>query len=458
MDPDIARSNESPAAGDEAVPPRPASTQARPNLDLLLFGVNHRTAGMDRRDALAFDETATLATLRALTGEGRVSQALLLSTCNRTEVYAVAADAADAEAAVREEVQRSRGGDSLGPGDHRYELRGRDAARHLLRVAAGLDSMVLGEKQVLGQVKTAVALAREAEATGPLLDRLAEAALHAGKRVRTETAIDVGAMSVASAAVKVATRVLGDLRGRRVLVVGAGETGRLAARHFAKERPAALLVANRTLERARALAAEVRGEAVPLDGVADVLSHVDVVVSATRAPGFVIAANTVAAAMRARGSRPLVVVDLAVPRDVEPAAGETAHVFLHTIDALRAMVDEGLDGRRREVPKAEAIVEEECGRVWAWACGRGTTPVVRELREHFERVRAEEVGKSLRHFSSDEQAHVEQLTRALVNKLLHLPTLRLKEIDLASEEGRARLSAARELFALGPDGQEERDA
>src|SRR5262249_36454125 len=160
---------------------------------------------------------------------------------------------AAAEAAVRQEVRRSRGDDSLGPGDHRYELRGRDAARHLLRVAAGLDSMVLGEKQVLGQVKAAVALAREAGATGPLLDRLAETALHAGKRVRTETAIDVGAMSVASAAVKVATRVIGDLEGHRVLVVGAGETGRLAARHFKKEGTARLVVANRTLAAAQAL-------------------------------------------------------------------------------------------------------------------------------------------------------------------------------------------------------------
>jgi glutamyl-tRNA reductase len=420
--------------------------------------VNHRTADMNRRDALAFDEAATLDTLRTLMAEGRLSEALLLSTCNRTEVYAVAADPAAAEAAVRQEVRRSRGDDSLGPGDHRYELRGREAARHLLRVAAGLDSMVLGEKQVLGQVKAAVALARKAGATGPLLARLAETALHAGKRVRTETAIDVGAMSVASAAVKVATRVVGDLAGRRVLVVGAGETGRLAARHFKKEGTASLIVANRTLAAAQAVAAEVGGEAVPLEEVAGTLARVDVVVSATSAPGFVIAAEAVAAAMRARGSRPLVVVDLAVPRDVEPVAGELKHVFLYTVDALRTMVDEGLDSRRREVPKAEAIVEEECGRVWAWCCGRGTTPVVRELREHFERVRAEEVGKSLRHFSSDDQAQVEQLTRALVNKLLHLPTLRLKEIDLASEEGRARLSAARRLFALGDEGQEERDA
>src|SRR5262249_36572473 len=242
--------------------PGPRPVTGRPGAELLLFGVNHKTAGMDRRDALAFDEPATLETLRALVAEGRLSEALLLSTCNRTEVYAVAEDPAAAEAAVRAEVQRGRGDDSFGPGDHRYALRGRDAARHLLRVAAGLDSMVLGEKQVLGQVKAAVTLAREARATGPLLDRLADTALHAGKRVRTEAAIVVGAMSVASAAVKVATRVLGPLEGRRVLVVGAGETGRLAARHFAKEGPASVLVANRTLEVAQTLAAEVRGEAL----------------------------------------------------------------------------------------------------------------------------------------------------------------------------------------------------
>lgn len=418
-------------------------------LELQVVGMSHRTAPIDAREALAFEPAQVRDALRLAKEEDALRETLILSTCNRTEAYCLAADPERAEARLRDLVSRLKGRDLLGPGPHRYLHRQVEAVRHLLRVASGLDSMVLGEMQILGQVKDAHSLAREAGATGPVLDRLLGSALHAGKRARAETEIGAGAVSVASAAVALATKVFGDLGRRHVLVVGAGETGRLAARHFGESRPARLLIANRTLAKAEELAAELGGEALPLGALPEALSRVDVVVCATRAPGVVISEELVRRVVRERPDRPLVLVDIAVPRDVDPAVARLENVFLYPIDAVETLVDQNLARRRREVPRVEAIVEEETERFLAWMRSLGAVPLLRELREHFERVRAEEVGKSLKHFSLAEQERIEHLTKALINKLLHLPTTRLKALDPASEAGLARLHVVRELFDLG---------
>jgi glutamyl-tRNA reductase len=430
-------------------------------MDLLLLGMSHRTADLATRESLAFSPEEATALLRELTAREELLEVAVLSTCNRTELYAVTHDATVAEAALREAVGRRRGQNALCDGPMRYRHLREEAALHLHRVAAGLDSLVLGEKQVLGQVKDAWCLARGAGSLGPLLDKLFASAVHAGKRARTETEIDAGAVSVASAAVALAGKVFGELEGRDVVVVGAGDTGRLAARHFAERRPRRLRVLNRTPERAVALAAEVSGEPGSLDGLPGALVEADVVALATRAPQPLLAAEAVAAALRQRPRRPLVLLDLAVPRDVEPEAAALENVFLYPVDALRGLVEQSMERRQREAPRAAKIAAEECERFLAWWRGLGATPVLRELREHFERVRSEELARSLRHFSPGEQEHVERLTRALVNKLLHLPTTRLKSLDLRSRDGLARLDTVRELFALGeagPGGEVDRGA
>jgi len=412
-------------------------------VELTLLGVSHRTDGVERRECLAFEPADARA---ALEGRGpELPEALILSTCNRVELYAFGADPARNEARLRELVRETRG---LDPGETPKVAHGREAVRHLLRVAAGLDSMVLGEMQIQGQVKDAWELARAAGSCGPGLDRLLATAIHAGKRARAETAIGTGAVSVASAAVTLAIRIFGELEGRRVLVIGAGETGRLAARHFAERHPEALRVANRSPERAARLADEVAGRPVAWGELRAALQETDVAVSATSAREPVITASMVAEAMAGRRNRPLVLIDLAVPRDVDPLAAEGENVFLYPIDALRGVVDRSLERRREEVPRVEAIVEQEADRFQEWLRGRDATPVVRELREHFERVRAAELERSLKHFPEGERQRVERLTRALVNKLLHLPTTRLKDLDPDSGEGEERLRAARELFAL----------
>ncbi|HEY7514247.1 MAG TPA: glutamyl-tRNA reductase [Vicinamibacteria bacterium] len=415
---------------------------------LHLLGASHRTASAELRHDLALSLDEVRDTLRAGREERHLQEALVLSTCNRTELYAVASDGAAAEEALRALVRRAKGKDLLGPGPERYACHDGEAARHLLRVASGLESMVLGEAEILGQVRDALALAASEGALGSVLDRLVTTALRAGKRARTETDIGAGTVSVASAAVALAGKVFSDLGGREVLVLGAGDTARLAGQHFALRRPKALRIANRTVARAEALAQAFGGEAFPLDGLAAALVTSDVIVCATSAPRPLLGCEDVRDALRGRRGRPLLVIDLGVPRNVEPAVADLEGVFLHTVDAVRGHVDENLGRRRRAVPRVEAIVEEELFSFLDWVRTLEVTPTLRALRERFEAVRAEEVGRHLGRFSKEDAERVESLTRSLVNRLLHTPITRLKALGAENGHDRRRLDAVREIFDL----------
>ncbi len=390
------------------------------------------------------------AALRDLRQHPAVAEAALLATCNRTELYTATQEPDGAAAAVRALFARLAGGQAARLEGHLYAVEGDEAARHLLRVAAGLDSMILGEHQILGQVREAQGRAHEAETLGPYTHRLWATALHAGKRARAETDIGMGAVSVAQAAISLAERALGDLRGKRVLLIGAGDTCRLAARHAADRRPAQLWIANRTAARAAAVAEAFGGIPVTMDDLAAVLPLADAVVSATRAPGFVITADMARQAAAERGGSPQVLVDVAVPRDVDPGAGQVAGVTLFPIDAVRTLVDRSLAHRLREIPHVEAIVDEECARFSAWMRGQGAVAVVRELVERFEQVRVEEVRRNLKHFHAEEEAHIEQLTKTLITRLLRPPITQLTSGSLPPAAAGERLDLLRELFGLEP--------
>ena len=426
-------------------------------MHLLLVGMNHRTAGLDLREALAFTRDERLVAYGRLMAGG-CAEALIVTTCNRTEFYVAHLDAASADACIRDVVRHLRGADLLAPGALRYAAADTEAGRHLFRVASGLDSMVLGDAQILGQIKEAVALAREAGTVGPLLDRLFDRALRTGKRARAETSVSGGIVSVASAAVELLRTELTSLGGRRVLVVGAGEAARLVARQLAQARPACILIANRTREAAEELAASIGGQALALSDVAGALGGVDAVVSATRAPRFVVTATDVATAMRQPAIQRLVLIDLAVPRDIDPAAAQIPGVALHAIDAIQRVVDATLSRRIAEIPRVERLVDDELARFDTWRRSRAVTPLVRELRAHFEQVRIEEVSRLLKHAPADERARAERLTQALVNRLLHGPTVSIKDADPASDAGQSRLHAARDLFALGRTRSRRRSA
>ncbi len=414
-----------------------------------LLGINHRTAPIELREALAMDGAAAGESLRSLRGDPAIAESAILATCNRTEIYACGPDPEQAERALRRVFAEHAGASSPSVDAHAYWRIEEDAIRHLLEVAAGLDSMILGEHQVLGQVRHALALAREAESIGPVMHRLFSAAIHAGKRARTETDIGMGAVSVASAAISLVEQTIGDLRGRSVVVVGAGDTGRLAAQHFAGRRPARLVVANRSPARAAAVAEAFGGEPIALHALAAALADADAVVSATRAPGFVITAEMARSAMIGRGgARPLVLVDLAVPRDIDPAGGSVPGVVLHPIDAVQNMVDRSLAHRLSERPRAEAIVDEECRKVAGWLANLGTISVVRELSEHFEKVRLEEMRRRAARFSPEQAAEVDHLTKSLLARLLREPITRLTSGELSHDAEAAQLELIRVLFAL----------
>jgi len=406
-------------------------------MSLVLVGTSHRLAPVEVREQVALDPEAAAELARRLAAGG---EAVCLSTCNRTELYLAHSDSEQTE---------ERAVSALAGGEQElYRLRDEAAALHLFRVAAGLDSMVPGEGEILGQVRAAY----EAGTCGPVLDRLFRQALHAGKKVRTETAIGESPASVSSAAAALAQQVFGELGGCRVLLVGAGEVSDLAARSLAARGAAITGVASRTLERAQALAERFGARAVPLDRVAEELARADVVVSSTSSPGIVLDRGAVAAAVEGRKGRPLFLIDLAVPRDVDPAVSELDACYLYDIDDLQAVVSESLSGRRREAPRAEAIVAQEAARFRDWLASLDVVPAIASLRERAEQIRSGELAKAegrLGGLSESERRTVESLTTQIVNKLLHLPIVRMKQA--AATEGAGYVDVARDLFGLGEE-------
>jgi glutamyl-tRNA reductase len=409
-------------------------------MSLVLVGTSHRLAPVEVREQVAFERDEARALAQRLAAEG--AEVVCLSTCNRTELYVVYPDGDAGEALAARALEAT---------SELYRLRDEDAALHLFRVAAGLDSLVPGEGEILGQVRTSY----EDGATGPVLDRLFRQALHAGKKVRAETAIAESPSSVSSAAAALAQQVFGDLEGCRVLLVGAGGVSELAARNLASRGASIGWVASRTLDRARELAERHGAEAIGLADLAARVGEADIVVSSTSAPGFVVTVEQVPA----RKGRPLFLIDLAVPRDVEPAVAEREDVYLYDIDDLEAVVSESLSGRRREAERAEAIVAQEAARFRDWQASLDVVPAIASLREWAEGVRSGEVAKAesrLGRLSESERQTVESLTTQIVNKLLHLPIVRLKQA--AATEGPGYVEAARHLFGLSEeDGRSHSD-
>ena len=371
---------------------------------------------------------------------------VLLSTCNRTEFYLAepGEEAPDAVWAILSE----RLGEGRSASAYGYFRRDRDAVRHLYRVSAGLESMILGESQIQGQVREAWEMSKPQ--AGPVLHRLFQSALLVGARVRSETGLALGAASAASAAVAVAGKIFHQLAGRSALVLGAGDMAELAATCLASEGVRVTMVANRTYERAQAVAEELGARALTLDQAWEHFATADIVLSSTAAPHAVVTWERVAAAIERRGRRPLCILDVAVPRDVEPAVGRLENVFLYDIDDLQTVAAQATAERRKEIPAAEHIVTEEVDRFWTWYGGLAVVPVLKEFRGRLDQVRAQELERALKrlaHLAPEDRAQIEQFSHALLNKFLHQPTIALKQ---AAHVGRGYglLEALKRLFGL----------
>jgi glutamyl-tRNA reductase len=403
---------------------------------LFLVGLNHRVAPVEVREALAFPKETLADELRRLRTEARLDEVAVLSTCNRVEVWGFG----DADAGERVgALLLARGGRPPADAALFYRLTGDDAARHLFRVPCGLDSLVVGEPQILGQVKEAYRAAEAAGTLGARLVALRNRVLAAAKRVRTDTGIGRHAVTVSHVAVELAIKIFGQIRGVRVMVVGAGKMSGLAARRLARE-GADLTVVGRTEARAAELAAPLGGRALAFENMAAELATADVVLTGTGAPTTILHVPEVEVAARARRGRPLFLIDIAVPRDVDPAVRAIPGVFLYDLDDLQGVAAANLRERQREAASAEKMVEQELSRCLEAARERGAVPSVAELRRRAEEIRRAEVEKARRHMgplTPEQNDALEAVSTAIVNKLLHAPTVCLKDVarqGLSNEE------------------------
>jgi glutamyl-tRNA reductase len=420
-------------------------------MHLLLVGLSHRTAPVELRERVDFSARDARAAHEALAARQPAREVVIVSTCNRSEIYIACQNPDD--------IRRELGAffsefhdvvpDAVAP--HIYEFAELDVARHLFRVAAGLDSLVVGEPQILGQVKSSLAVATTAHSAGPVLNRLFHASFGVGKRVRSETGLGSGAVSVSYAAVSLARKIFGELNGRTVVVVGAGEMGKLTALHMKSQGVHHVTMVSRTMAHAARTAEAIGGaSAAPWEELDAVLGASDIVITATGAAAPILTKAHVESVMRLRRSRPLFIIDIAMPRDVETQAGELEQVFLYNIDDLQATVRENIARRASEVERAESIVEEELHKFASWFRSRGAVPTIVALRQRFEAIRRAELERldfKLASLPPEARARVDEVTHLIVEKLLLTPTEQLKAANDADVIA-AYTDALGQLFAL----------
>ena len=418
--------------------------------ELIAIGVSHRTAPLELRERMALTEGRAVGVLAELVESAHVHEAAAISTCNRTELYLVAADAVEAESLALGVLAREADIRLTELVPSLYSHRASDSARHLFRVAAGLDSMILGEAEIQGQVKRAYELALVEGATGPVLNRLFRGALICGKRARTETGVSERGLSIPSVAVELAQRVLGDLSAREVLLVGAGETAELTARALAARGVETVFIANRHHNRAIGLAERFGGRAVRIEDLPERMQEADIVVSSTNSPHHIVEREELEVVMAAREGRPLLMVDLAVPRDIAPGCREVPGVSVHDVDDVQAIAERNASGRAAEAQRAERLVESELVRFEAWIGSLEVVPTIAAMRRRGDEIVSYVLAENENRWESLSDAdreRVEALAKAIASRMLHEPTLRLKRAS-GDEDSYLYVSVMRELFGL----------
>jgi glutamyl-tRNA reductase len=422
------------------------------NREIVIVGLNHRTAPVEVRERVAFDNSELRASLRSLRALGSIHEGAVISTCNRVEIVAAASDKASAFAEIKKfllDQEAAAGESSLE--DHLYAYAGDEAVRHLFRVAASLDSMVVGEPQILGQLKDYYLAAQEAGSVGTVLHRLFHRSFSVAKRVRTETGIASRAVSVSSVAVELAKRIFDRLEDKTVMLIGAGKTGHLVARHLRQNGVSSLMVTNRTFERAVEVAAEFHGNPIRFEEFPRYLKLADLVIGSAGAPEFLLRREAVDETLKERKQKAMFFIDLGDRRNFDPRINGIANVYLYDIDDLQAAAKENLNGRAGETEKAEEIVDEEVHGFLRWLDSLEQVPTIVALRQRLEEIRQSEVEKSLRtslkDLSEPERRAIEDMTLAMIGKILHAPISRLKK-PADDPEDALYIEALKKLFGL----------
>jgi glutamyl-tRNA reductase len=418
-------------------------------MNLLCVGINHTTAPIEIREKLWFSAEEIHALLPVLR-ERFATECVLTSTCNRTELYLhPSGPTADTDLIWKFLAERKNASNGV-TGEHFYVAAERNAVEHLFSVASGIDSMVIGDIQILNQLKEAYALAQESGTTGTIFNKLFSHALHVGKRARTETEISEGAVSISYAAAELASKIFDDLGKRAALLIGAGETGKLTAKHLTGRNLGKLLLANRTRSKAEEIAAQLHGSVVEYENFRDRIHDVDIIITAVDAPSYIITAADLKPAMKERGNRPLFIIDIGLPRNVDPAANTIDNIFLHDIDALNHIIDNNVAHRRAQIKRVGEIVAQEAEAFIGWTESLQLTPTIQQLRDQFEAIRQSEVDRLRHGFPPEKQEEIEMLTKRIVNKILHAPLVNLRNGsgDHSKEETHRKISVIRHLFGL----------
>jgi glutamyl-tRNA reductase len=418
-------------------------------MNLLGISINHRTAPVELREALFLSEDEVKNFIQNAKGK-LFSEGLVISTCNRTEIFGFPLDQNISSFDIQNFLFQVKHFDKVSP-EHFQSFLSRESVKHIFRVASGIDSLMIGDNQIFKQVKDSFLLSEELNFAGYFMRRVFDAAIRVGKRAITETGISEGAVTVSYAAVQLIEKIFSNLNKKTALVIGAGETGEIAARHLKDRGIGRLTITNRTYERAEKLAEALKANILPFTNFKGFLQEFDIVLSATSADNLILTKSEINSIMKKRSYAPLILMDVAIPRDIDPECKSIDYVFYHDIDSLNIIVEQNLAKRKEEIPKVEAIIEEELDSLFNWYNSLEVAPAIKNLRDYFEAVRSEEVEKNKNKFTSDDQEKLEIITKRIINKILHHPTVELKKNSESGEhfeDTAMKISILRELFGM----------
>src|ERR1035437_2259988 len=418
-------------------------------MNILAVSINHHTAPVDLREALHLSDDE----IRELIHHAReelFSEGLIISTCNRTEIYGIPKDQKLDLVDIQNFIFRHKNNTNVKP-DNFQTFASSDAIKHLFKVISGIDSLLIGDNQIYHQVKESFQTSEEMQFAGVLMKRIFDAATKTGKRAISETEISEGAVTVSYAAVQLIEKIFSNISRKTALVIGAGESGELAAKHLKDRGIGKLVITNRTLEKAEKIARALDAESFPLSTLKEKLHEFDIILSATSSENLILTKEEIKNSMKKRNYSSMVIMDIAIPRDIDPAAREIDYVFYHDIDSLNIIVEQNLSKRKFEIPRVEKIINEEVDAFISWYNSLEVAPTIKDLRDYFEGIRTEEVGKNKNRFSSEDQEKVEIITKRIINKILHQPTVELKKINelgTSPEETAIKVSVLRDIFGI----------
>jgi len=426
-------------------------------MNLIAISINHRTASVDLREAVHLKEDEIRPFIN-LAKENQIKEGLILSTCNRTEIFGITNSAETNHEKFQSLLLNFKPAQNITE-QHFQKYVSRDAIKHLFSVATGIDSLLIGDNQVFKQVKDSFQIAEETQFAGYIMHRIFDAAIRTGKRAISETSISEGAVTVSYAAVQLTEKIFSNLSKKSALVIGTGETGEIAAKHLSERGIGSLAVTNRTQEKAEKLAEKLNAKVIPFTDFKESIYRFDIIISATAAPDILVRKDDVKNALKKRSNNPMILMDIAVPRDIDPETKKIDYVFYHDLDSLNIIVEQNLTKRKSEIPKVEKIIEEELDNFVEWYNSLQAAPAIKDLRDFFEEIRNEEVEKNKNKFAADDQEKLDIVTKRIINKILHHPTIELRKADdsTGSGDSATKIGIIRDLFGINPRKKSEKD-